>query len=671
MRNAFTLAATLALLYCAAALVPGRVFAPADVVADAGAWKGDLVRRVKVSNSLLSDVATQFMPWDTEARRLVGEGRMPWRNGWAGEGAPLFANPQTALLSPFTWPRLLFGDSGWLLCAMLRVAASALAMTWLARAMGASPAGACASGFVYATCGYAVCWLLYPIANVFAVLPALAAAGLQRRYGLLVLFAALATLGGHPETLFCGVVGIAALLLWERRAGGRVAWAAASGFLLCGVVLVPFFRILGASDARVMRAAAVPQGVRWTAIVSEVLPGFLGSPLRGEIDLTALLPLPENFILRSEAFVGFIVLVMLALAWRRLPPIFRRGLAIGVAAFVLSLRLPLLRLIVRVVPIALEYFTVVFVLFAAAAAGPALGALTAARRSGRALIIAGALLAAAGLLVALPPARPLLARAADAGIARLRARGVLHKPAAVYAERLNGYLDGAAATAARRALLPGLCWLVAGFALAAGTTGGGACRPMGEAGSAAVGGQAPPPVLSRRRRTVVAAAAAGELLAFGLGFNPTVRRSEIPGTPPPVRQLQARDPQHFYYAASNYEVFPANLGTLHGVRDVVSYDVLQPHARVEALARAGYDRVTHSFPVSPDLGQRQALARLGVRWLITPAGIEEIANAAPPPPPNNDPPEGLWLGVLVSAIGAISAAALGGTGSRRGWTPSR
>ena len=173
------------------------------------------------------------------------------------------------------------------------------------------------------------------------------------------------------------------------------------------------------------------------------------------------------------------------------------------------------------------------------------------------------------------------------------------------------------------------------------------------------------------RRRLLAAAAAAELLAFGLGFNPAVRRSEIPGAPPPVRTLHARDPQHAYYAAANYEVFPANLGTLHAVRDVVSYDVLQSHARVEALARAGYDRVTHSFPVAPDAAQRQALAGLGVRWLITPTGIEEIANAATPPTPRNDPPEGLWLGVLVSAIGAISAAASAGRGSRRGSTPSR
>jgi hypothetical protein len=639
MRKASLLFLALALLYCGAGLLPGRVFAPVDLVNDAGAWKGNLVERVKVSNSLLSDVPTQFMAWDAAAVRLMREGRMPWRNRWAGEGGPLWANPQTALLSPFTWPRLLFGDAGWALCAMLRIFVAGLSMTWLARVMGATERAALVSGFVYATSGFGVLWLLYPIANVFAVLPALAAAVLQRRLGRVALFAALATIGGHPETLFCGVIAIALLALSSRgestssrtpdlssRASARdllrVALAALGGFLACGVVLIPFFRILLSSDARVARVAATPFGFRWTALVAEILPGFLGSPMKSELDLTALLPLPENFILRSEGFVGLIVLVISALAWKELPPIFRRGLIIGVAAFAISLRLPGLRLIVKVIPIAIEYATVVFVMFAAAAAGPALS-VVGERVKGRllmmAMIVAGLVLAGGALLVALPQARPVLTSAAREGITRLRARGVLHKPAEVYEARLAGYLEGASVTAVRRALIPGLCWAVAGFGLL------------------------------RRRRALVAGAAAVELLAFGLGFNPAVARGTT--IPPPVAQLHRLDPTHEYFAASNFEVFPSNLGTLYAARDVVSYDVLQSHARVEALVAAGYDRVTHSFPLVPS----PALASLGVRWLITPEGVVEIPNAQHPPTPRNDPPEGLGWGMVVSLLGVALA----------------
>jgi hypothetical protein len=611
--------AVLAVVYCGAGLLPGRVFAPADLAADAGAWKGDLTSRVRVSNSLISDVLTQFMAWDAESVRLLRGGEMPWSNRWAGADGPLFANPQTALLSPFTWPRLLFGDVGWALCAMLRIFVAGMSMTWMARAMGASGRAAIFSGFVYATCGYGVLWLLYPIANLFAVLPALAAAALKRRYGLVALFAALSTIGGHPETLFCGVLGIAALLIWERRGGWRVALAALGGFLLCGVVLVPFALIVWASDARLARVAATPFGFRWNAIAGSILPGFLGSPLKGEIDLTALQTLPENFILRCEAFVGFIVLVAIALAWRRLPPIFRHGLIIGAAGFVIALRLPLLRLITKVIPLTIEYFTVVFVLFAAAAAGPALEALTEAKRTGKALLVAGLLLAAGAFVIALPPARPLLASAARSGIERLRARGVLHKPAEVYEERLNGYLAGASTTAMRRVLIPALCWAVAGIGL------------------------------MRRRRELVICAAAIELLAFGLGFNPAV--TPLRTIPPPIAELHRLDPTSEYYAASNIEVFPSNLGTLYRVRDVVSYDALESRARIESLAAADYDRVTHSFPLAPTPQQRAALATLGVRWLITPRGVEEIANASHPPATRNVPAAGIGWGVVASVVG--------------------
>jgi hypothetical protein len=208
--------------------------------------------------------------------------------------------------------------------------------------------------------------------------------------------------------------------------------------------------------------------------------------------------------------------------------------------------------------------------------------------------------------------------AARSGITRLRARGVLHKPAAVYEERLNGYLAGASTTALRRVLIPGLCWAVAGFALA-----------------------------GRRRRGLVIAAAAVELIAFGLGFNPAVAR--VTTIPPPLAQLQQLDPTHEYFTASSLEVFPANLGTLYGVRDAVSYDALQSLTRFEALAAAGYDRVTQSLPLTPN----PAMASLGIRWIIMPSGIVEVPNAQHPPPPRNDPPEGIGWGMVVTVLGAL------------------
>lgn len=595
--RSFAVIVTAALLYCGAGLLPGRVFAPVDIPRDLNAWKGDPNVRVKVSNSLLSDVVTQFIPWDAEERRLLRGGEMPWRNVWAGEGAPLFANPQTALLSPFTWPRLLFGLHGWVICALLRFIAGGLSMVWLARAMGASDEAATISGIVYATSGFGVCWLLYPLANVFAVLPALGAAALQRRPLLVALFAFLATAGGHPETLLFGVIAIACLM----RPTLRTSAAALGGFLACGVVLVPFAKIAWLSDARVTRAV-LP--FRWSALPSLLLPGFLGTPLKNEIDLTALLPLPENFIIRSEAYVGFIVLVAIALAWRELAPLFRRGLAIAAIAFVISLRVIPIRQ-----PVAVEYATVAFVMFAAAAAGPALAGVLRARRLGIALIAGGALLFSIVFM------RPLLPRLAHAGIAQLRARGVLHKPAEVYESRLAGYVETGSMTALRRVALPGACWIAAGIALMTG------------------------------RRRLLAGAAIAELLLFGLGFNPAAE----PHLDSPLHGVTSD-----YFIASNVETFPANLATLYHLRDVASYDVLQSHQRVEALAAAGYDRALHSFHAP-----NPQLAPLGVRWFIGERGVVEIANVVKPPPAKNVPPEWLLAGVVVSLLGiAIGVGAV-------------
>ncbi|MCA1733282.1 MAG: hypothetical protein LC732_06730, partial [Acidobacteria bacterium] len=98
--------AVLALIYVAPAFQPGRVMVPMDIPQDLLAWKGDPSVRVRVSNSLLSDVPLQLVPWDMESRRLIASGQMPWRNRFAGDGSDLFASPLAALLSPFTWPRL-------------------------------------------------------------------------------------------------------------------------------------------------------------------------------------------------------------------------------------------------------------------------------------------------------------------------------------------------------------------------------------------------------------------------------------------------------------------------------------------------------------------------------------------------------------------------------------
>ncbi|HJQ41429.1 MAG TPA: hypothetical protein VKB93_30175 [Thermoanaerobaculia bacterium] len=637
MKRAGLLFLAVGMLYVAPGFLPGRTFAPLDILNDLGAWNRDPAHRVRPANSLLSDVVVQFIPWDQEIRRMFADGELPWVNRFAGEGAPLFANLQTALFSPFTWPRLLFGLDGWAVMALLKLLAAALCAYWLARELDVAPAQAIVSALVYATSAYMIVWLLYPITNVFALLPGLAAAALRlmktpstRNAALVILFAALCTAGGHPETLFIGVAGIFVFLAWEAEKRPELGIGAIVpslvgallGFLLLFVQLAPFFALVRDSYASATRPHLAHPFRPW-AIVSQVLPGVLGSPLRGELDLTQVVG-ADDFSHRVGGFAGALVLLACILAWRSLAPALRRGLIIGFIGLIVSWSPPGFWLVLKHAPIvrvvALEYGVVLFVLFASIAAGPAIAIVAARKRAniGFTMILVGSFVLLAGVFPASPAARPALTNLARIRIAQLRASGHLQQPAEVYEQRLAYYLAAAGTISVRRVAVPGALCLLAGISL-----------------------------LMRRRRTLVfSAAAVAELIAFGIGFNPAVRMTAYPPLP-----FAAADP-----IASNLEVFPPNLGTMYGLRDIVSYDVLMSRARVEQLTAAGYNPLTHSFNPMLSLEEKRSLGALGVRSFISRAGVEALPATAPPPIPANDPPRGIVAGVIVSLIAlALSA----------------
>ncbi len=664
MKRVLLIFLAVALLYAGLGLLPGRTFAPLDLSLDADAWKDDPTRRVRVSNTLLGDVIVQFVPWDREILRTFTRTELPWINRFAGDGGPLFANPQTALFTPFTWPRLLFGLDGWAIMAILKLLAAALCAYWFARELDVPRNEAILSGIVYATAGYTIVWLLYPITNVFTVLAGLGAAALRlmkhpsmHNATLVVAFAALCTAGGHPETLFIGVIGIWMFLAWEAERRPDLGLlslipstvGAFLGFLLLAFQLVPFLAILGDSYAEVLRPR-MPHPFRVWAIASQILPGILGTPLRGELDLTAV-PMAENFNLRTGGYIGAIVLFALILAWRELAPSLRRGLIIGSIALVVSWYPPGLWPASRHVPVlrvlTFEYGVALFVLFGALAAGPAIAILAVRQRRkiGSALALAGLLAVIAGVFPLIPAARSTLTSFARSGIEELRERGHLRQATAVYEERLGYYLSAAGLTTARRLAIPGACWLLAGIALA---------FPF------------------RKRMTLVSLAAAGELFAFGVGFNPAVRMTDVPPEPAVITAIKQLDPDRQYLLAEHFEIFPANLATLYEVRDAISYDALSTKKRVAQLLPAGYDPLLHTFnPIlSPE--QVRELGKLGVRFVLSrgdvagarrvagppaPAvGVYEIDDVVPMPMPPNNRPTGVIAGLAISLLAALGCA---------------
>jgi len=636
LTHAALIFAAAALLYTGEGFLPGRVLAPLDIPRDLPAWKAGADTRVRVSNSLLSDVPLQLAPWDGEARRLITGGEFPWINRYAGNGEPLFANPLAGLLSPFTLPRLLIGLRGWSCSVFLKIVAGGLSMFWLARVAGAAWDAAVVSGLLFTLSGHAIVWALYPQTNVFVLLPAFGAAALAAAHApargnlaLVAFFGALISAGGHPETLFIGVVALIAFVAWDAGVAAllRPLLAAFAGFLTAGIHLVPFAVLVAESHVRLARAHDLANFVRKLAMVSLFLPGFLGSPLRSEIDLTALVEPMENFNQRAGGYIGLLALVAIALALRDMPRIFRRGLVIATCGLVLAWSLPGVVGLMRILPIvqwvAVEYFALIFVLFASLAAGPALFAMRMRRPLLVAVAIAGALMIIAGLLPIAAPA--LLQRVARSGIAHLQSSGHLRQAASVYEQRLSSYLIGARWMAFRRLALPGICCIVF---------------------SAAV---------MRGRRRLPAVAVVAELIIFGLGYNPAIRVQEIAPKPAAIATIEGRDPSRQWLMASAGGVLPPNAATTWRLRDVVPYDILTSEAWTRSLMAAGYDPTSSKLPAVPSPQQHQALARLGVRFYVTTSGVEELPDAHVVPLPSNHSPAGLAAGVAVSICGLLMA----------------
>jgi hypothetical protein len=631
----------IAAIYVLPGLLPGRILVPADIPRDLIAWKGATATRVRVSNSLMSDVPAQNIAWDAEARRHLANGELPWRNTFAADGEHLFANPITALLSPFTWPRLLLGLHGWSVSVFLKLLISMYSMWWLARVAAASDVEAMVSAIVYALAGFPIVWALWQHTNVYSLLPALAAASIalarepsSKRALMLASIAALATAGGHPESLLVTVVAIAIFLLLERSVNVRVAAAAFAGFLALGVQLVPFAIVFAQSHVRHSRSEMLGFRFHALSLPAQLLPGYLGTPLRGELDLTGAFANAENFYQRSGTFIGAITLLSLALAWRALSPAFRRALAIAAVAWLLTLYIPDITHVLRAIPmvglVAPEYYGAPAVLFAALAAGPALLLIAngiTRRRLGIAVIIVGAMLVIAGAIPAIAPGA--LERIARDGIATLQQRGALHQPAAIYEQRLTYYLGAARLTALRRIAIPGLCWLAFGIALTMRA--------------------------SAMRTRVAIGALLAELVAFGAGFNPSIRIDEIAPEPPMIAQVKRLDPDHRWLIAAPSEVFPPNLGTIYGVRDVHAYDILTSEAYTKKLLPAGYDPTRWAFPMNPSPEQLHYLSTLGVRYWLSPYGVVEMKDAIPPPPASNEPPDGVGAGAVVSVLGILLA----------------
>lgn len=347
-------------------------------------------------------------------------------------------------------------------------------------------------------------------------------------------------------------------------------------------------------------------------------------------------------------------MMVIALAWRRLSRAVRVGVVIGIASLVLGWKLPLIDDVLRMVPLfnvaANERFPLVFVFFASAALPSALMFVAADHPRKKLGIVIGAIfiaLALAATTPALPAGRDLLMRGARGGVELLQKREFLRKPPSYYEERLEHYIGGLRVVAVRRVAVSLLLIGIAGIALAS----------------------------SRRRGAVIGAAIAAEMIVFAWGYAPAVHIDDGAKVPPVIEAVRGLDPTNEYLIGAAVGVYDANLGTIHRIRDIRSYDVLQEHPRIERLVSMGFDRNSRAFREPLTDAAVNALAGDGVRFFLSRiqppstnrvagpgdglgVSVYEFRGARPAPRPVNAAPAGLFAGAIISAIALAAAAAL-------------
>jgi hypothetical protein len=246
-------------------------------------------------------VAYQFVPWYEAAAAMWRAGALPLWNVWVGGGAPLLANYQVAALYPPTWLMIAIPPAralGWLIAAHLVLTGAGM-FAW-ARARGLSRTAGLIGALALEGCGYLIARAgLFPsIAFTFAWIPVwlwrverLAQRPDRRRAARLAVVVGLGLLAGHAQTAVYGLVLTGLLLLWrgwtaEKTSRFRLwAWGCAGlalGAGLAAAQLLPTAAYLGASvrSGGLADEALIYSFWPWR-LLTFVTPDFFGHPAMG------------------------------------------------------------------------------------------------------------------------------------------------------------------------------------------------------------------------------------------------------------------------------------------------------------------------------------------------------------------------------------------------------
>lgn len=253
------------------------------------------------------DFTQEYFPLAVTVARAVREGEVPLWNPYSNGGQPLLADPQNAVLYPFTWLVLPFltGHDGESLRAFqalvpLHFALAGIFSYLLARRITSTRGGAVISSLTFTYSGLLTSYPVQqlPILRVAVWLPvqflALLVALEQGSYRWAIvggLALAMAVLAGHPQTLLfqlyaLGLLGLYRFFLtWWKGGGwraighqaGLMATFGTVGATVSAAQLLPTYEFMLHSNRAEISYAFASSGFRPSELLLDILaPGVLG-----------------------------------------------------------------------------------------------------------------------------------------------------------------------------------------------------------------------------------------------------------------------------------------------------------------------------------------------------------------------------------------------------------
>ena len=288
-------------------LFQGRILSQADVVHFFPPWTiqkpSDLVAP---SNAVLGDQSREFLTFFKVARESFHRMEFPLWNPYIMTGTPLLANSQSALLFPLNWPFYFLPlFLGFTISALLKMFIASMGTYAFSRKLSVSHLSAILSGTAYTFSVFNVFWLNHPHTNATIFFPILLLLAETIKevpslsaMALLGLTVGVQLLGGHVEITFQIAFVVTLFFLFRLFAYRKdrkalflrlkfFAGGYTLGFLLAGVLMIPFLEFLAKSATWGVRTGTNVFSIEPMGFLSLFLSDVFTNRMKWPFDISA------------------------------------------------------------------------------------------------------------------------------------------------------------------------------------------------------------------------------------------------------------------------------------------------------------------------------------------------------------------------------------------------